>query len=281
MNKWQLVADSSCDLVTGALDKGNIAFSSVPLKVLVGDKEFIDSPKTDIGEMFKAMRSYSGASSSSCPSPEEFAEQFRKAAYSFAVTMTSKLSGTYNSAVQAMNMVLEEHPEKRIHVVDSKCTAGSIVLILRRLIELIESGLPFDEITKKIDAYSSKSRILFSLTGFDNLVKNGRMSRVAGIMASALNIRPIGTNKDGVIDIIEKPRGEKRSIERMVALMEKYCFKKGDPIVLTHCNNPQGARTICDLIKSTYGVADSDITVLECACLTSFYAGEKGLLLCF
>lgn len=281
MKEWQLVADSSCDMGAEDIVSKAVDFASVPLKILVGDREFVDLPTTDAKEMLAVMKAYSGASSTSCPSPEAFAEQFRKTANSIAVTITQKLSGTYNCAVQAMNMVLDEFPEKNIYVLDSKCTAGSIVLILRKLVEMIESGLDFDEVVKQINSYRDSMKILFSLASFDNLVKNGRMSRVAGIMASALNIRAVATNNDGEIEVLEKPRGEKKAVERMVTLMEKYNFKAGNPIVLTHCNNKSGADAVCSLIKSTYGVCDEDITVLECACLTSFYAGDKGLLLCF
>ncbi|MFV0496921.1 MAG: DegV family protein [Candidatus Fimivivens sp.] len=282
MNDWQLVSDSGCDLNPDNFDTGAIPFSTVPLKILVGEQEFVDLPQTDPHEMLAAMKNFTGASSSSCPSPHAFSEQFLKAAHTIAVTITSGLSGSYNSAVQAMNMVLEEHPEKKIHVVDSRAAAGSMVLIVRQLQSLIEKGLPFEEIVRQIESYRDATALLFSLATFDNLVKNGRMSRAAAVLASALNIRAVATRTaEGIIKIVEKPRGEKRAIERMVALMGHYKDMTGKPVVITHCRNPNAAKTMCDLIKSTYGTKDSDITVLECACLTAFYAGDKGLLLSF
>ncbi len=282
MNDWQLISDSACDLNADNFDVGEIPFATVPLKIIVGDREFIDLPATDPREMLTAIKSFPGASSSACPSPHAFAEQFYKAAHSIAVTITSGLSGSYNCAVQAMNMVLDEHPEKKIHVVDSRSAAGSMVLILRRLKQLIEQGIPFEEIVSQIEGYRDSMKIIFSLATFDNLVKNGRMSRAAGVLASALNIRAVATNTaEGVIEVIEKARGEKRAIERMVALMGRYKDMTGKPVVITHCNNPGAVQTMCELIKSTYGTEDSDITVLECACLTSFYAGDQGLLLSF
>ena len=282
MENWQLVADSSCDLNPESFDTGEISFATVPLKIIVGDKEFVDLPETAVKEMFAAMKAFAGAASSSCPSPHAFAEQFCKAAHTIAVTITSGLSGSYNCAVQAMNMVLDEHPDKKIHVIDSRSTAGSMVLILRQLKKLVEQGIPFDDIVSQIESYRDSMKIIFSLANFDNLVKNGRMSRAAGVLATALNIRAVATNTaEGVIEVIEKPRGEKRAIERMVALMGRYKDMTGKPIVITHCNNPGAAKVMCDLIKHTYGTKDSDITVLECACLTSFYAGDQGLLLSF
>ncbi|HWP52311.1 MAG TPA: DegV family protein [Clostridia bacterium] len=282
MENWQLVADSSCDLDPENFDTGEIPFATVPLKIIVGDKEFVDLPETEVNQMFAAMKAFAGAATSSCPSPHAFAEQFCKAAHTIAVTITSGLSGSYNCAVQAMNMVLDEHPDKKIHVVDSRSTAGSMVLILRQLKKLVEQGIPFDDIVRQIESYRDSMKIIFSLANFDNLVKNGRMSRAAGVLATALNIRAVATNTaEGVIEVIEKPRGEKRAIERMVALMGRYKDMTGKPVVITHCNNPGAVRIMCDLIKATYGTKDSDITILECACLTSFYAGDQGLLLSF
>ncbi len=282
MNDWQLVSDSTCDLNPENFDTGDIPFTTVPLKIIVGDREFVDLPKTDPHEMLAAMKHFSGASSSACPSPQAFAEQFYKATHTIAVTITSGLSGSYNCALQAMKMVLDEHPEKKIHVVDSRSTAGSMVLILRQIKKLIEQGIPFEEIVHQIESYRDSMKIIFSLATFDNLVKNGRMSRAAGVLASALNIRAVATNTaEGVIEVIEKPRGEKRAVERMVALMGRYKDMTGKPVVITHCNNPGAVEKMCELIKSTYGTKDADITVLECACLTSFYAGDQGLLLCF
>ena len=282
MNDWQLIADSSCDLNADTFDTGEIPFATVPLKIIVGDREFIDLPETDPHEMLAAIKSFAGAATSACPSPHAFAEQFCKAAQSIAVTITSGLSGSYNCAVQAMNMVLDEHPEKKIHIVDSRSAAGSMVLLLRRLRQLIEQGIAFEEIIKQIEGYRDSMKIIFSLATFDNLVKNGRMSRAAGMFATALNIRAVATNSaEGVIEVIEKVRGEKRAIERMVALMGGYKDMVGTPVVITHCNNAGAVKTMCELIKSTYGTKDSDITVLECTCLTSFYAGDQGLLLSF
>ena len=107
------------------------------------------------------------------------------------------------------------------------------------------------------------------------------MSAIAGMMASALNLRARAHNPGGVIKVLEKPRGEKKAVERLVAIMEKFKYKAGTPIVVTHCGNPESADAVCNLIKKTYGAADSDIIRTECACLTSYYAGDKGLLVAF
>ena len=282
MLKWQLVGDSSCDVKSGSLSEENIGFDTVPLKILVGDKEFVDIASTDPMEMLSAVKQYNGPSSSACPSPGEFAEQFKKAECSFAVTLTGQLSGSYNAALQAKSMVLDEYPEKKIHVIDSLGTSGSITLILNKIKEFIAQGMEFEEIVRKIDQYRDSVVLVFALGSYDMLIKNGRMSRVAGIMAGVLNIRAVSYNPGGVIKVLEKPRGEKKAIERMVALAkERFAKKPNTPVIVTHCNNPKGAKELCDELKKQCGVEMSEITILECACLTSYYAGDQGLLLAF
>ncbi|MEG2204622.1 MAG: DegV family protein, partial [Oscillospiraceae bacterium] len=164
--------------------------------------------------------------------------------------------------------------------VDSRSTAGSMVLLLRRLMDLIAQELSFEQVVEQIESYRNDMHILFSLASFDNLVKTGRMSRAAGVLASALNIRAVATNtSEGTISVLEKPRGEKKAIDRMVALMSTFKDPTGKPVVITHCNNPAGAEAIRQAVQKAYAV--SDITVLSTRCLTSFYSGDQGLLLCF
>ena len=278
MDQWRIVADSSCDLRSDCFS--DIGFSSVPLKVRVDNTEYVDDGSSDPAVMLSHMKTYKGASSSSCPSPQEFAQEFRRAKNVIAITMTSGLSGTYNCAIQARQMVKEENPDANIYVVDSRSTAGSMVLLVRRVRELILEGFDFDEIVKQIERYRGEMRIVFSLASFDTLVKNGRMSRAAGLIATVLNIRAVATNtNDGYIKVLEKLRGESQAILRMVKLMGEIKDMTNRPAVITHCQNPDGANILTETIKRFY--PSCDVTVLNTGCLTSYYAGENGLLLCF
>jgi len=87
MSKWLLVADSSCDLDSSKVDFNGVSLETVPLRIMVDDKEFVDVPSTDPKEMLDAMKT-AKTTSSSCPSPEDFAEKFRMADNIFAVTIT-------------------------------------------------------------------------------------------------------------------------------------------------------------------------------------------------
>ncbi|MDF2632577.1 MAG: DegV family protein [Caproiciproducens sp.] len=277
---WSILADSSCDLPSGAFRASNLHFATVPLKIIVGSTEYVDNDDLNVNTMLAQMKNYSGPSSSACPAPEEWAREFRKSDYTIVVTMTSALSGTYNSAVVAKDIVLEEFPDKKIHVIDSHTTAGGMVLILRKAEELISEGADFETVAKQTEAYSRNLFLLFALGSYDNLIKNGRMSRVAGILATTLGIRAVASNTpEGEIKILQKPRGEEKAITQMVELMGKLKDMVGQPVVISHCNNPKGAQRLKELISHVY--LTTKITILQTRGLTSFYTENGGLLVGF
>ena len=135
---YRIVADSSCDLRSYDSPLETLTYATVPLKIRVGQREFTDNAALDTRQMMDAMHNYNGPTSSACPSPEEWAAEFLKADCVLAITITSSLSGSYNSALVARNMVLEEHPEKKIHVLDSLSAGGELVLIARKAASLLE-----------------------------------------------------------------------------------------------------------------------------------------------
>ncbi len=277
---WSILADSSCDLPSSAFRGSNLHFATVPLKIIVGSTEYVDNDELNVNTMLAQMKNFTGPSSSACPAPEEWAPEFRKSDCTIAVTMTSALSGTYNSAVVAKNIVLEEYPDKKIHVIDSRSTAGGMVLILRKAEELISGGADFETVAKQTEAYAKSLFLLFALGSYDNLIKNGRMSRVAGILATTLGIRAVAANTpEGEIKILQKPRGEERAIAQMVEIMGKLKDMVGQPVVISHCNNLKGAQRLKELISHVY--LTTKITILQTTGLTSFYTENGGLLIGF
>lgn len=277
---WRIVADSSCDLQEGMLCVENVSFDTVPLKIRAGEYEFVDDASLNVTAMMETLDSYQGPSSSACPSPDEWAAQFRQADCTIAITMTSTLSGTYNSALVAKEMVLEEFPDKKIHVIDTKATAGHIVLVARKINQLIGMGLPFEEVCSQADEYNSSVHLVFALASFDNLVKNGRMNKVVGLLASKLNMRAVGmASEKGELSILHKTRGEARCI---TLLLDELAARKdltGKPVVISHCQNAVGAKLLKMKIEEKWpGV---EVTILKTRGLTSYYAQHQGILIGF
>ena len=213
---WIIVSDSSCELRSLENPAPDLSFATVPLKIRVGDREFVDNSALDVDAMIDAMHNYNGASTTACPSPEEWAEKFMQADNVLAITISSNLSGSYNSAMVAREMVLESHPEKRIHVLDSLSTGGEMALAIWKANDLVASGLPFDEVVREWEIWFQDRQVLFALASFDNLVKNGRLSRLAGFMAGVMNMRAVGRgSEEGKLEMLHKTRGE----TRMLALL--------------------------------------------------------------
>ena len=127
----KIVTDSACDLQSISQFAPGIAFSRVPLKILVGEKEFVDEPQLDVEQMMAEMYAFHGPSSSACPSPEDWARAFRDADEVYAITISGNISGSYSSAVAARQMVLEENPEKKIFLLNSFSAGAEMTLLVR------------------------------------------------------------------------------------------------------------------------------------------------------
>ena len=280
MMTWKIAADSSCDLREGIPPLPNLSFAIVPLKIRVGVQEFVDDSTLDLSDMKRALASFDGPTSSACPSPEEWAKEFGEADCSIAVTMTSVLSGTFNSAVVGRRMALERDPEKKILIIDTKSTAGHMVLLIRRIRELIAAGLSFEDVAREAVAYNRSLRLLFTLSTFDNLVRNGRMNKLVGIVASKLGIRIVAEAREGKIEVLYKVRGQSRALDTLAAEMKRQKpGLGGKDIIISHCNNPLGVRYLRELLAKEF--PGSEITVMATQGLTSYYAEETGILVAY
>lgn len=281
MSTWKIVADSSSDLALGMPCAEGVSFALAPLKINVGEQTFVDDAALDVREMMQAMESFDGPSGTACPSPEDFAKEFRSADYSFAITITSALSGTYNSALVARDMVLEEFPEKKICVLDSRATAGPLSMTARKINALIAEGLSFEEVRQKAEEYLSGLQLLFTLSSFDNLVKNGRMNRLLGLLATKMNIRAIGrATEKGELGILHKVRGEAHTFGKMVEEMPRWKeMADCEEVVISHCFNETGARLVKKLIEKSYPGIPVQIEATRG--LNSFYTERSGILIAY
>ena len=274
---WKIVADSGCDyrqLVSPAIDT---TFVSVPLKIQVADQIFVDNANLDIDQMMETMYATSEASKSACPSPDDYLRAFEGGENIIVVSLTGTLSGSHNSAQLAKNIYLEEHPETNIHVIDSLSAGGEVDLLVDKLNELIEQGLSFDEVVEAITAYQEKTKLLFVLAKVDNLVKNGRLSKLIGTVVGLLNIRMVGeASETGTLELLQKARGPKKSLQAAYEELVKAGYA-GGRIIMAHRSNEKFCQQLSELILETFPQAD--IKILDTSGLCSFYAEDGGLLM--
>ena len=220
--EWMIASDSSCEIRTLPDTAPGVQFALVPFKIRVGEREFVDLPTLNTKAMLQAMTDYNGASATACPSPEEWAELFLMADKSIALTISHNLSGSYNAALAAREMVLEEHPEKQIFVLDTLSCSGALAGAAELANKLIRIGTNFDTICIELANWAQKGHIMFALASFDNLAKAGRVSRVVGFIAGRLNMRVLGRRtEDGTIDFFFKTRGEARVLAKILEQMDE------------------------------------------------------------
>lgn len=276
---WNIVSDSSCDLRMASFSSDRVRFETVPLRILVGEREFVDNDHLVVPEMLAAMAAEKGPTSTACPSPADFARAFEAGDCTVCFTISGNLSGTYSAAMTARELVLEEHPEKQICVIDSRATAGAMALLIRRaqtLMEADETG-DFDGICDQLRLYQAALRTCFTLENFDNLIKNGRMRPLVGTLLHSLGIHVIAdATPQGTIHVADKARGESKTYRAITRLMAASKDCTGAEVIISHCKNLSGAMKLQQAIEEALPV--KSVEILSCRGLTSFYAMEKGLI---
>ncbi len=271
--RYKIISDSSSDLFS----LNDTAFSSVPLKIITDEKEYVDTPDTNVDEMVSDLKKYSGVSRSSCPNTQDWKNSFEDYDGIFCVTITSGLSGSCNSANSALNDHLAKSPEKKGLVIDSLSAGPEIALIIEKLRDLIVSGISFEEIKAKITEYKAKTHLIFSLESLKNLANNGRCSMAAATFAGLLGIRAIGqASLQGTLELTDKVRGAKNAISTVFKNMLSNGYV-GGKVRIHHCQNAEAAKNLCTVIKEKFPKAC--VIIEKTGALCSFYAEAGGLLI--
>lgn len=278
--KWKIVVDSSCDLRDLNNAGGeDIGFAVVPLKIIVGEREFVDVKGLDTAEMIDVMENYNGKTSSSAPNAGEWKDAFAGAENVFALTISSNVSGSAASAYAAKQMLEDEGQKINLKIIDTLSTGPEMSLLLEKIVELINKGLSFDEIVVKTEKYLASTRLLYVLESLDNLIKNGRVSKLEGGLAGLLGIRILGiASREGTLELLHKCRGKKKVYDQMLETMLEHGFE-GGKVIISHCMNEEWANYLKEKIKEKF--QSCKITIMPTGGLCSYYAQRRGILLGF
>lgn len=275
MYKWLIAADSSCDLPETELG-GAAPLLKAPFIISVGGADYVDDGELDGDELLDAMDLSPEAGHTSCPAPGAWLRLFEQAEYVIAVTISSRLSGSWASAMTARELFLERNPERRALVIDSRSTGPAPSLIALKAGELIEAGGSFEAVADELTAYAGTLKTVFALASFKNLVRNGRVSRAAGMIASALGIRGIGVGSErGEIELCAKVRGAKKALDRIVEELRSRGYSGGE-LIISHCRNDEDAASLRERILGAW--AGAKVRILPTRGLCSYYAERRGLI---
>ena len=270
--KFKIVADSSSNIYS----LPDVAYASVPLKILSSTEEYVDNAQLNVSNMVAHLKAEKTAASTSCPNMLEWGEAFEDAENVFALAITSQLSGSYNAALQAAGDFKKTYPDRRIYVLDTLSTGPEMQLLIEKLQEQILADHSFEEIRTNLREYSKHTHLLFTLQSMDNLAKNGRCSMAVAKVAGVLGIRVVGrASAQGTLEPLAKPRGEQKALEAILSEMAKGGFK-GGKVRIAHCFNENAAESLKNMILDCF--PGSDIQILPCGGLCSYYADLGGLL---
>lgn len=269
-----LITDSCVDFNVETDD-----IERIPFKITIDEEEIIDY-NLDFMELIAKMKSSKKYIKTACPSPEEFMNAFIKCKNTFVVTISEQLSGSYNSAMLAVNLMKEKFPDKFIHVFDSKTAASGETLVAMKVKQLVEDNFNTAEIIENTNKYISKLRTLFILDSLDNLAKNGRITNFKAIIANVLHIVPIMGAEDGKIVLKEQVRGKKKAFGRLVDMIGEYNVDFENTILgITHVNCLEKAENLRNEIKERYPF--KEIKIFTASGLSTVYADDGGIVIAF
>ena len=272
--KYQIVSDSASDL----LELADINFSTVPLHIVVDGTDFADDARLSVPNLLDKLRN-GKSSTTACPSPDDWITAFHDADRVFCVTITSGLSGSYNSAVIAKDIYEEKYPDRKVYIIDSLATGSKMVMLCEKLRELIQAGHDAEEIYRQIKEYNEHCFLYFALASLDNLARNGRVSPILAKGIKILGIRIVGTaSTEGMLEPLSKCRGDKRSIPAIIEFMKEKGYQ-GGRVVITHNGNHEAAMELKRQLKTTFGTRSGEIHRTRGLC--SYYAEPGSIMLAF
>ncbi len=274
---FRVVVDSCGELTQEMKDSG--CFINVPLSITVGDYHIVDDESFDQAEFLKRVAECPDCPKSSCPSPEKYMESYRcDADHIYVVTLSANLSGSYNSAVLGKNLYEEEYGDKPIYVFDSRSASIGQTLIALKIAECEEAGMTFEQVVETVENYITEQITYFVLESLEALRKNGRLTGMRAIVATALNIKPYcGATPEGTIFQAGQARGIKKALSKMVDVFVAELKNSEEKIVaISHCNCFERAMDVKRMIEAK--ITPKKIIVLDTRGISSTYASDGGII---
>ena len=273
--KTSIVVDSGCDVSKELIDCETHTITHIPLNLQLEDKVYLDDENLNLDDYLSHMESSPVAVKSSAPSPSLFLEKFKLGENVFVVTLSSKLSATYQSALTAKDMYIEEYGKKFIHVFDSLTASIGEGVIAMKIAELLKKDTEAGEVVTQVNQFMKGMRTYFILDKFDNLVKTGRINPYIAKIASFLNVKPICGDEAGEIKMVDKARGYTKAVKRLVQIIKANTPDIESRVIgITHVKAYEKAIALKEELLTH--LRAKDILIQECRGVTTTYANRGG-----
>lgn len=279
---YTMISDSGCD--TPEVDVLP-TLVRVPLQIELDEKFLVADESLDPDKLLEAIGVSQTGPKSACPSPGDFLERYQAAEGDiYVVTLSSEISGTYNSAVQAREIFMEENPGRNLHVFNSKSAAAGELLICAKIAELAQAGQPFDEVVAAVETAISEMQTMFVLEDLEILRKNGRLSKVQSVVTGALRIKLVmGATAEGTIQKVTSALSTTQALNKMITVLCEHVQKmsegKIERLVITHCAAKERAEYIRDKVKETVNVKET--IICKAGGISTMYANRGGVVVSF
>lgn len=274
---YKIIIDSCGELPAELKQDGH--FQSVPLELDVDDYHVVDDEHFNQAEFLKKVKESPNCPKSACPSPQRYYDAFvSDAERIYVVTLSSRLSGSYNSALVAKQMFEADYPQKKINVFNSRSASIGETLIGMKVQELEKAGHAFEEIVELTEQYIDSQRTFFVLETLDTLRKNGRLSNLKAFAANVLDIKPVmGSTPEGEICQLAQARGINKAVCRMVQEILAATQNQGERILaISHCNCLKRAEKIRELLAAQGHF--KKIFIVDTAGVSTMYANDGGVI---
>ena len=274
---FKVIVDSCGELTEDMKKSGN--FETASLSIEVGGHHIVDDETFDQADFLRRVKEAPECPKSSCPSPEQYMEAYRcEAEHVYAVTLSAELSGSYNSAELGKSLYMEEYGEKDIYVFNSRSASVGETLIALKIAECEEKEMTFDQVIQTVEEYIEQQNTYFILETLDTLKKNGRLTGLKAVVATALNIKPVmGATPEGTICQISQARGMKKALAKMTEVIVQNLKEPTEKILaISHCNCRERAEYVKEMLMEK--AQFKDIVILDTAGISSMYANDGGII---
>jgi DegV family protein with EDD domain len=263
----KIMADSACDLPMSFYEENDAIL--FPLKVQIDGNEYEDLKTIQPKEVYDQIRA-GNLPKTSQASPAGFKDVFTELAKNkqdgIYIAFSSELSGTYQTAVMIAEQVKEEYPDFNLSIIDTKCASLGQGLVVMEAVRLAKTNASKEEILEAVQFLSEHMEHLFTVDDLDHLAKGGRVSKASAFVGGLLNIKPLLNVEDGKLVPLEKIRGKKKLLRRIVEVMQERGEGFENQIVgISHADDFETAAEMKKIILDELKAKDVTITSIGAA----------------
>ena len=284
MKNFVITCSTPCDMSQYYLRKHEMYY--VGFYYYLNDDRFMDDFFTthSMDEFYNKIKSCNVKTSQ--PDPEQYVALWTKLINQgndiLHVELSSGLSGALNSALIAKSMIEENNTDAKIHIVDSKTGSCGIGLLLDKIYDFKQTNSDIDQVYEYAEKIKNDINVIFIVESLDQLIKGGRLSKIAGGIGKILNIVPIlHVDNDGKLESIKKSRGLTAAINDLIGIMSGN-YIDGEKVFIANSNCEDNAKLMVDKIKEKFSNADVDYdNITNIGALIGCHTGEKCIVVSY